>query len=83
MVRLNRTEGYSVRMRQDLKDKYSERLGASKRSNASRANKVDRVIRSNGANGANWKDNPYPACLGIVAAHLFFGLMSYLLWRSR
>jgi hypothetical protein len=70
-------------MRQDLKDKYFERLGASKRSNASRANKVNRVIRSNGANGANWKDNPYPACLGIVVAHLFFGLMSYLLWRSR
>jgi hypothetical protein len=56
-------------MRQDLKDKYSERLGVNTRNDASRAN------------GANWKDNPFPACLAIVVGHLFFGLMSYLLWR--
>jgi hypothetical protein len=57
-------------MRQDLKDKYSERLGVSTRNEASRANEV------------NGKDNnPYPACLGIVVAHLFAGLLTYLLWR--
>lgn len=64
-------------MRQDLKDKYSERLGTNKRNDSSRANKISNPT------GANWKDNPLPGCLGIVVAHLFFGLMSYLLWRSR
>jgi hypothetical protein len=62
-------------MRQDLKDKYSERLGVNTRNDASRAN------GASNPNGANWKDNPFPACLAIVVGHLFFGLMSYLLWR--
>jgi len=67
VVRLNRTEGYSVRMRQDLKDKYFERLGVNTSNDASRANKV------NGENGADWKDNPYPGCLGVLAGLLLLG----------
>jgi len=70
VVRLNRTKGYSVRMRQDLKDKYFERLGVNTRNDAIRANEV-----------SGKDNNPYPACLGIVVAHLFAGLTLYLLWR--